>query len=402
MSFFAPLSNPPFAALVGAITLVELGAHIGNFALIWMAVDLIGEEAAYLQAIQNASVILGAALGGHLLDHRDPRRVLTGAYLLRAGAGLAPLAAAWLLDSPLIGLVIVAIGLALAQSQAEPALQASLTTLTQDPAQRRAANALIFATMRVARLIGRGVPGLLTLLVPVIHLFTLNAALIAAAALLLAVLPHGPRPERAGPSPLRGAFAGARYMWQDRELGVFVVTTAFSFAAWAVVVSLGPALIIHGRHLTWLGLPPAACYSLALAVYGVGNVFGTGTQGLSPSIGTVYAGQAAFGAGAVMLGLAGAYAAEGLAMPLILVAVFVCGVGAVGHDLRISNTIQASGPAGVVAALARARMIVGWTSMCLANLLAPTIFDLIEVAPTLCLAGGTMIVVSAWAWWKLR
>jgi hypothetical protein len=402
LSFLAPLSNPSFAALIGAITLVELGAHIGNFALIWLAVDLIGEEAAYLQALQNASVILGAAIGGHLLDHRDPRRVLTAAYLLRAGVGLAPLAAAWLLGSPLIGLVIAAIGLALAQSQAEPALQASLTTLAQDPAQRRAANALVFASMRIARLIGRGVPALLILLVPVIHLFTLNAALIASAAVLLAVLPHGPQPARAAAAPLRGAFAGARYMWQDRELCVFLVTTAFSFAAWAIVVSLGPALVIHGRHLTWLGLPPAACYSLALAVYGVGNVFGTGTQGLSPSVASVYAGQAAFGAGGILLGLAGAFANDALAMPLILVAIFICGVGAVGHDLRISNTIQAAGPAGVVAALARARMIAGWSSMCLANLLAPGIFELIEVAPTLCVAGGTMILVSAWAWWKLR
>jgi MFS family permease len=400
--FFAPLSNPPFAALLGAITLVELGAHIGNFAMIWLAVDLIGEQAAYLQAIQNASVILGAAVGGHLLDHRDPRSVLTGAYLLRAIVGLCPLIAAWLLGSPLVGLVVAAIGLALAQSQAEPALQASLTTLTEDPAERRAANALIFATMRVARLIGRGVPGLLTLLIPVVHLFTLNALLIGTAALLLVVLPRGPKPDRSIASPLRGAFAGARYMLADRELGVFVVTTAFSFAAWAIIVSLGPALIIHGRHLTWLGLPPAACYSLALAVYGLGNVFGTGTQGLSPSVNTVFAGQAAFGAGGIMLALAGAFASDTAAMPLILIGIFVAGVGAVGHDLRISNTIQGAGGAGVVSALARARMIVGWSSMCLANLFAPALFNLIEVAPAVGLAGGIMILVSAWAVWKLR
>jgi MFS transporter, DHA3 family, macrolide efflux protein len=400
--FFAPLSNPPFAALLGAITLVELGAHIGNFALIWIAVELIGEEAAYLQSLQFAAVILGAAVGGYLLDDRDPRGVLIGAYLLRASVALCPLIAAWLLGSPLVGLVVAAIGLAIAQSQAEPALQANLTTLTDDPKRRQAANALIFATMRMARLVGRGVPGLLTVLIPVLHLFTLNAVLVALAALLLIVLPRGPRPDRTLASPLRGAFAGARHMLADRELGVFVVTTAFSFAAWAIVVSLGPALIIHGRHLTWLGLPPAACYSLALAVYGLGNLFGTGTQGLSPGIATVFAGQAAFGAGGVLLGLAGALAGDALAMPLILLAIFVAGVGAVGHDLRISNTIQAAGPAGVVSALARARMIVGWSSMCLATLVAPALFNLIGVAPAVGLAGGMMIVVAAWAWWKLR
>ena len=36
MRLLAPLRNPPFAALIGALTLVELGAHVGNFALVWV------------------------------------------------------------------------------------------------------------------------------------------------------------------------------------------------------------------------------------------------------------------------------------------------------------------------------------------------------------------------------
>lgn len=398
----APLAHPPFAALVSALTLVELGAHIGNFALIWLAVQLIGDSAAYLQSVQFATVILGAALGGYLLDDRDPRSVLIGAYMLRGLVALCPVIAAWILGSPLVGLVLASVGLALAQSQAEPAMQASMTTIADTAERRQAANALLFATMRIARLIGRGVPGLLTVMIPVLHLFTLNAILIATAALLLIVLPRGPAPDRSAAAPLRGAFAGARHMIADRELRVFMVTTSLSFATWALIISLGPALIIHDRHVTWLGLPPAACYSLALAAYGTGNLFGTGVRGLSPTVGSVFFGQAGFGAGGIMLGLAGLYASDTLVMPLILFAIFFAGVGAVGHDLRLSNKIQAAGPVAVVSALARTRMMVGWGSMCLSTLLAPALFAMIDVAPTVILAGGTMILTSAWAWLRLR
>jgi hypothetical protein len=103
-----------------------------------------------------------------------------------------------------------------------------------------------------------------------------------------------------------------------------------------------------------------------------------------------------------MLGLAGALASDAWVMPLILAAIFVAGVGAAGHDLRISNRIQAAGPIGVVSALARARMIVGWGSMCLATLFAPALFALAEVAPSVTLAGIVMIAAAAWAWWRLR
>jgi hypothetical protein len=55
--------------------LVEFGAQIGNFALVWMSVELLGDAASYMQSLQYGAVLLGAALGGRLLDERDPRAV---------------------------------------------------------------------------------------------------------------------------------------------------------------------------------------------------------------------------------------------------------------------------------------------------------------------------------------
>jgi hypothetical protein len=399
---FAPLSHKPFAALWGALMLVEFGAQIGNFALIWLAVEQLGDSASYMQSLQHGSVLLGAILGGRLLDDRDPRGVLIGAFLLRGAVGLCPILAAWILGSPLAGLVVAAIGLALAQAQAEPAMQASMTTIAGDRARREAANALVFASLRVARLCGRAAPGLLTVVMPVLLLFGLNAGLILLAAGLLIALPRGAPPDRPSGPPMRGVFAGARAMAADRELRVFMVTTSFSFIAWVLCVSLGPALIVHGRDVTWLGIPPAGGYSLLLAAYGVGNVFGSGSGGLSPGIRAVYAGQAAFGVGGILAALAGLYASDGLFMPLMIGAMFVCGVGAVGHDLRQANLIQAFGPPSTVSALARTRMMIGWASMCAASLVAPSLFRVVGVEACVALAGVSLIAVSGWAYGRLR
>ncbi len=394
---FQPLAHRPLAALWGAMILVELGANIGNFALIWLAVQVIGDAAAYLQSLQFAAVICGAALGGFLFDERDPRAVLVGAYLVRASVALCPLLASWVTGSPLIGLVVASIGLALAQAQAEPASQASMAIFTQAGPQRQAANALMFATTRVARLIGRGVPGLLTVVIPVLHLFTLNAVLIGLAALLMLTLPRAQASDRSGPSPLRGVLAGARHMFADHELRILMIATAISFAIWPIIVSLGPALIVHAREATWLGLPPAACYSLLLAGYGAGNLFGAGSRGLSPSPGFVFAGQAVFGLGAVVLGLAGALVPDAWLVPTMLVAIFVGGIGAPALDLRVSNFIQSSGPIAVVSAFARVRMVVGWGSMCLSTLSAPFLFGHFGVTTCVAAAGGASIVLAAWA-----
>jgi hypothetical protein len=77
-------------------------------------------------------------------------------------------------------------------------------------------------------------------------------------------------------------------------------------------------------------------------------------------------------------------------------------VGAVGHDLRLANLIQAAGPASVVSALARTRMVVGWASMCAAAVTAPGLFALLGVEACVALAGGLLVAAALWAYLKLR
>jgi MFS family permease len=395
-----PLSDKPLAALWGALMVAEFGAQIGNFALVWLSVEHLGDNASYMQSLQYGAVLFGAAFGGYLLDARDPRGVLLGAFLIRGAVGLCPILAAWIFGSPLVGLAVAAVGLSLAQAQAEPAMQASMSAIATDRGRREAANALIYASLRVARLCGRAAPGLLTVFVPVLMLFGLNAAMILLAALALAAMPRGPQPEMRAGAPMRGVVAGLRAMAADRELAVLMVTTGFSFVAWVVCVSIGPALIVHDRGLTWMGIPPAGGYGLLLGAYGIGNLFGS--VAVSPSVRVVFAGQAAFGAGGIMAALVGLYADDRVFMPGMLAAMLVCGAGAVGHDLRQANLIQAAGHPGVVSALARARMVIGWSSMCAASLAAPGLVASFGPEACVALAGAALMAASLWAYLKLR
>ena len=85
----------------------------------------------------------------------------------------------------------------------------------------------------------------------------------------------------------------------------------------------------------------------------------------------------------------------------MMVAIFVGGVGAPALDLRVSNLIQSAGPIAVVSALARVRMIVGWGSMCLATLSAPTLFGFAGVPSCVAAAGLASIGLAAWAYRRL-
>jgi MFS family permease len=56
--------------------LAQLGDRLFSFALVRLAVETIGENAAYLTALECAVVPVGAVLGGRFLDALDRRAVM--------------------------------------------------------------------------------------------------------------------------------------------------------------------------------------------------------------------------------------------------------------------------------------------------------------------------------------
>jgi MFS family permease len=139
------------------MSLSALGDQLYAVALSWIAVQVVGSNAGYLSALQ-ALVLLLAVLGiGRWADRWDQRRSMIGADLCRAGVLLAVVGLWSLTGGPSVGQLVAAIVvLAIGQAVFQPALQAVLPTLVDDPRLLPAANGLleaqIYMSLRSARL----------------------------------------------------------------------------------------------------------------------------------------------------------------------------------------------------------------------------------------------------------
>ena len=65
-----------------------MGDEVYNIAMVWFATALLGLNAGYISAIQAGAIFLFSLVGGVWVDHRDPRRVMIWADLIRGCAVL--------------------------------------------------------------------------------------------------------------------------------------------------------------------------------------------------------------------------------------------------------------------------------------------------------------------------
>ncbi len=188
LRIFHPLRSPRWRCSGAACRSPRSATSFMRVALTWIAVGVLGAGAGYLRALQ-ALVLVVAALGiGGWADRWDQRRSMIRADLARA-AILLLLVTAWMATGRPSAAMLIAAVMVLAVGQAvfQPALQTLLPELVSDRGLLPAANGLLDATDRSARLLGPGLIALLAGLVPVMHFMTIDAAsfLLSAAALLL-------------------------------------------------------------------------------------------------------------------------------------------------------------------------------------------------------------------------
>ena len=85
-------------------------------------------------------------------------------------------------------LILLSVGLETLGMLFDPALIASLPLLTRDSKQLSSTNILMDGTQRMARILGPGLTGLLLLVLPLTHFFTLDAISFALSALSILML----------------------------------------------------------------------------------------------------------------------------------------------------------------------------------------------------------------------
>lgn len=270
MRYLVLLRQPVSALLWGGQLASTVGDRLYYLAALWVAYRLTGSPAAVgavamLSAVPLVIVgIAGIAIG----DRWDRFRLLITLDLARAVLVLLlPL-----LD--LLGVLsiwhLALVGMALSGLEAlfRPTLKAALPSLV--PKEQVASFVgLMDVTDRLARILGPGSAGLLLVVIPEIHLFTLDALSFAVAALSIAAVarlaPTGDATlVREGAA--RAIAAALDYVRREPTLRLALAVRIAANALWAVF-AIGTPLMVAGRFGGDLG-----GYGAMVGAYGAGTL----------------------------------------------------------------------------------------------------------------------------------
>lgn len=386
--FLATLREPPLRRLWWAMSATCLGDEIQRMALVWLAIGLVGANAAFLPAAQSGAVLVIGLIGGAFADQWLPRRILVAAEALRALVVLLPLAG-WALGALTLPLLVAtAVGLAALRALFDPAMQTIVPVVAPDPARLRGLNGLLDVTTRTARLGGPALAGALGTVLPVVHLLWLPAAAsLASAAAIASIGPRLDPPARpTQASAWRRAMQGWAILRRDRLLRALVGANAVMLAPWSLALSVGLPLLAAERGL---GLPGLA---VLMGAYGVGDVLGN----LLASARIPRRPYLQMFAGYLWMGslFIAVTVAPGL-VPMAAAAL-LAGLGGPFFFLQFLATVQSRLQGAELTALLRLRLAIVAGAMMLGAAIGPVPFHALGAAPTVALCGALIAAVGAW------
>lgn len=395
MFVLAPLKKPPVALLWSGQVVSSIGDELHRVALVWIAVGLLGKNAAYITAAQAAVIILLGLWGGLLADRRDPVRTMIGADLARAGVALILPIAVMVGDVEAWQLYATGIGLSLFGVMFNPALQVSLVRLVDTADALHALNGLMDGTRRLARILGPGIVGGLALLIPLHHFFTVNAVTYLVSALTIFILArHLGVVVAAGQGGGSGAWLETRHAvaWvaRHRFLRFYLAGLILTTAGWVAVFYLCLPLHLQETRGSDIG-----AFGLIIAAYGCANIGVNLVLASRPVVrpGVVmYLGRIALGLGYV-----------GMALPwdwsLVLVSAAIAGAGGPMGELMFLILLRREVPPGMVGKVYSVRPIADSFGTLLGMLTAPWLLDYFSNAELMIGWGAAVLVLGAIGLW---
>ena len=393
MNFLRVLRQRHLAILWSSQVLSAIGDYLYSIAVIWLAVKVAGSAAGIVAAAQAGSALLFGLLGGVYADRWNRRKTMMIVDLARAAAvGVLPVLA-------LTGtlrlwhLIIVAVIVGSLGALFEPALLASLPTLTGDARILQAANGLMDVTRRLARALGPSLAGALILLFPLAHFFTLDAISFVISS--LAVLALGSRfawkPElatdqAANARSVPGEIAGAiRLVLRHRAIAWMFATNWMVALAWSAAFTVGIPLLADHTLGGSVGV-----YGLIVGAYGVGNVISNliiGSVTIHRRVFVMLLGRLIVGGGFLFM----------VSAPILPVALLGSALAATGGpmaDIPLLMMIQTELPSNQIGKVYSLSMVLEYGGSTLGLLLAIPLFHYLSPVPGIIICSLAIVLTS--------
>jgi MFS family permease len=399
LRILAPLRYRAVALLWSGLATSAVGDQLYAVALAWIGVSVFGAHAGYLSALSSGCLLVTALFVGHWADRWDRRRTMIAADLVRASV-LAGLVLAWsaLGAAPAAGLVLAVIVLATGQACFQPALQAVLPGIVLEPRLLSAANGLLDATDRIARLLGPGIVALLASLIPVKHFLTLDALTFLLSATAMLLVGRVPALRDSGPPPpiLATITRGFRAMRRHPLLWYTLRTVGFWNGAWVCAYLFALPLLIARHGITGPGGNGMGAYGVVISAYGCTNLLATLVIGsrdvpANPQR-VVLTGKIVNGTGTALLALAGLLPAH-IALPALAAAAAFSAIGGPMGDIPVAVLRQTALPRSEIPAAMRAYLVASSGGALVALVVAPTLILHFGLFPVM--LGCAAITISA-------
>ncbi len=364
---------------VSRLWIGQLGSAIGDdiyrVAFIWLAVDLIGPNTGYLASLQVLAVLIFGVFGGKWADRWSPYQTMIRVDILRAIITLTPVVLFYLHRPSFTALVISSILLAGLGAFFEPAMQSVLPVVAGDLSTLKAANGLMSTTLRLARVMGPAIIGLISTFAATIHFFTLNSFSYLFSALsvysIKKDIPKIATTHRHDGQHILSSFLVSLRSARSHPI-VFrsLVAKAANAGSWGVVHGLGIALLIHE-----ISPKDVKAFGMVMGSYGVGNVASAiflGNRERKHPERMIYV-------GLVWLGVCFMLMSITTSFPLFLLFTCIAAMGGPMNDLPFADIVQSEFSLVDIPRVFRVRMIFENLSHLVFLLIAPFLFHTFPV-----------------------
>ena len=378
------LRHPPLARLWFGQALSSIGDEIYRVGLTWMAVGLIGKDTGYLTAGQFGALMILSLIGGKWADNWNSLSTMMAVDFSRAAVIMIPVFWSFYAPIPLSLLVIVALVIAALSAFFDPALQSALPEFSPNRELLQAANGLMSTTIRMARMIGPGLVGVLSGWVPPIHFFSLNAlSFVFSAAFVRSLRQYEvPSIEEAAKktrTTLKEAIFSAYVAVKDKPPLPFILfSKGWTGGFWNLSFILGYALMAQE-----VAPGDVSSFGMLVGAYGSGNIASAlyfGNRERKAPLRIMYLGHVIVGFG---------FAATALSLHLKWMAVLAAltAVGGPMTELGFLDVVQTKLPVRDITKIFRLRMALETAVTLALMLLAPFLFKTLGTRPIVICAG---------------